>query len=190
MKRAVAFLLTLFAPLLAGTAGAAGVVRGVVEGDVAPDSRLGVWAVSPFGQPLQQLADAPLQGGKFALTLPGAAPAERLQFAVDERTSWPGLVNFAGTSVPLRAAELKFFLYRDANGNGVRDDGEALREVRPSVGKGELFVVWAARAATVKGAGGYEADLQAGWNTLVVEVRRPVRVQPYAGAPVQINLGR
>ena len=192
MKRAVAFLLTLSAPLLAGTAGAAtvGVVRGTVAGDTALDTRIGVWAVSPFGQPLQQLADAPLQDGKFALILPTAAPAERLQFAVGERTSWPGLVDFAGTSVPLRATELKFFLYRDSNGNGQRDEGEALREVRPSVGKGELFVVWAATPATVNGAGGYQADLQAGWNTLVVEVRRPVRVQPYSGANVDINLGR
>ena len=132
MKRAVAFLLTLSAPLLAGAAGAAGVVRGTVAGDTAPDTRIGAWAVSPFGQPLQQLADAPLQDGKFALTLPNAAPAERLQFAVGERTSWPGLVDFAGTSVPLRATELKFFLYRDSNGNGQRDEGEALREVRPS----------------------------------------------------------
>ena len=190
MKRAAFPVLVLSASLWTGAAAAAGVVQGVAQGDLPPDSRLGVWAVTPFGQPLQLLADAPVQGGRFALTLPSAAPAERLQFAVDERTSWPGLVNFAGTSVPLRAAELKFFLYRDANGNGVRDDGEALREVRPSVGKGELFVVWAARAATVSGAGGYEAELQAGWNTLVVEVRRPVRVQPYGGAPVQISLGR
>ena len=204
MKRAVSFLLALSAPLLAGAAGAEAVggplsggpllsgplLSGTVEGNVAPGSRLGAWAVSPFGQPLQPLADVPVQGGKFTLTLPGAAPAERLRFAVGERTSWPGLVDFAGTSVPLTATELKFFLYRDANGNGQRDEGEALREVRPSVGKGELFVVWAAGPGTVTGAGGYEAELQAGWNTLVVEVRRPVRVQPYGGAPVQINLGR
>ena len=30
-------------------------------------------------------------------------------------------MNFAGTSVPLRAAELKFFQYRDANGNSSYD---------------------------------------------------------------------
>ncbi|WP_414656853.1 hypothetical protein ACINK0_12105 [Deinococcus sp. VB343] len=188
MKRAMSFLLALSAPLWA-RAGAVS-VSGAVAGEAAPETRLAAWAVSPFGQPLQALADSALTADRFALTLPDAAPAERLRFAVGERTSWPGLVDFAGASAPVSATEVKFFVYQDANRNGVRDEGETLREVRLNAGKSDLFVVWSSAAVTVRGGGGYQADLKAGWNVMTVELRKSVKVAPYAGGPLQLDLNR
>lgn len=190
MTRTLAFVLALSASVLAAAQGAAISVGGTVLGDVPPGTRLSAWVVTPFGQPVQLLADAPLGGDTFRLTLPDAAPQERLRAPVDERTAWPGLVDFAGASVQARAAELKFFTYRDANANSRRDEAEPLREVRLNAGKGELFVVWATPDVSVRGGGGYEANLNTGWNALIVEVRRPVRIAPYAGQTLQINVVR
>ncbi|SEI62322.1 hypothetical protein SAMN04488058_101164 [Deinococcus reticulitermitis] len=193
MNRTRSFLLALTVPLMASavavnTSGV--VVGGAVVGNVAPETRLSAWVVTPFGQPVQLLAETALAGDTFRLTLPDTAPQDRLRVPVDERTAWPGLVDFAGASVQARAAELKFFTYRDANGNGKRDEAEPLREVRLNAGKGELFMVWATPDVSVRGGGGYEANLKSGWNALVVEVRRPVRIAPYTGQPLQINVGR
>lgn len=189
MKRTLLFLLALTVPAAALSAGALS-VSGAVVGSAPADTRLSAWVVTPFGQPVQPLADTALTGNTFRLNVPDTAPQERLRAPVDERTAWPGLVDFAGASVQARAAELKFFTYRDANANGKRDEAEPLREVRLNAGKGELFVVWATPDVTVRGGGGYEAALKTGWNALIVEVRRPVRITPYTDQPLQINVSR
>lgn len=184
--------LLLLALLCAGSVAGAVSIDGtaVAVSDLAPETRLSVWAINPAGQPLHSLADISLTG-HFKLSWPDTAPAATLQFPVNERTAWPGLVDFAGSSAPLQATELKFFTYQDANKNGQRDDSEALREVRLSSGKGsELFIVWASQVASVKGGGGYQADLKAGWNLLKVEMRKGVKVSPYGDAPLRLDLSR
>lgn len=195
-------------PLLAGLLllGAASAVtltgQGTGGGGAAAGQRLSAWLVTPFGQPVQSLADTALGAGDFSLILPEEAPPARLLTPVDNRVSWPGLVDFVGSSAPASAAEVKFFVYRDANANGKRDEGEALREVRLGTGgsgsagkagegrgggKGELFVIWASAATTVRGSGGYLAELRSGWNLLSVEVRNPVRVTPSAGKDLDLR---
>ena len=189
MKRRLC-LLTLLPLGLAGQAGALS-LSGTVQGEVTPDTRLGGWAVTPFGQPVQELVSTPVTGGRFSLALPDAAPPARAQVPLDDRLSWPGLIDLTRVSVPAQVAELKFYLYRDLNGDGSRDDSEPLREVRLNAGRGGVFVVWSSAATRVTGSREYAADLSRGWNALVVDVRATVRVQPYAPqTPVQIDLGR
>lgn len=188
MKSSLLSLALLCAGSVAGAVNLGGTA--VAVSDLAPDTRLSVWAVNPAGQPLQPLADTELTGN-FKLGWPDNAPAAALQFPVNERTAWPGLVDFAGSSVPLQATELKFFTYQDINKNGQRDGSEALREVRLSSGKGsELFVVWTSQAASVKGGGGYQADLKAGWNLLKVEMRKGIKVSPFGDALLRLDLSR
>ena len=177
--------------LALASSAAAVTLSGTVEGKAAPGTRIGAWAVTAFGQPVQELGSAPVNGGKFSLTLPDQAPPPRALVPVDEHLNWPGLLEFQKASGDAQAAELKFFMYRDDNGSGTRQDGESLREVRLEAGRGELFVVWASAPVTVTGSRDYRADLTRGWNTLVVEVRSNVSVKPYdSKLPLTITLGQ
>lgn len=184
-----AFFPSLLALAVLAQAGAIG-ISGAVVGTPAPDTRLGAWVVSAFGEPQGQVADSSLSNATFKLEVPATPPQDKWLAPVGNDLTWPGLVDFAGASVPARAAELRFFTYRDSNGNSKRDETEPLREVRLNGGKSDLFVVWLSAATSVKGGGGYQADLQAGWNVMLVEVRKTVRVAPYTGTELQINLGK
>lgn len=185
----MSFLLALSA-LLWEQVGAVS-VNGAVAGQAAPDTRLSAWAVTPFGQPVAELASVPLKGNTFALPIPDDAPPARAQVPVDNRLSWPGLIDFEKASAPAQSAELKLFTYRDLNGDGKRQDTEPLREVRAQAGKGELFMVWASTPVTVTASRNYRAELQKGWNVLQVNVRGVVSVAPVdAKAPITLNLGQ
>lgn len=180
--------LALVASCLLGLSGLghAASVMGKVEG-VGAGLRLSLWTVSPYGQPLQELGSVAL-GDTFTLPLPSGTPSASAP--LDGNLAWPGLIDFEKASTSARAAEAKFFVYRDENKNGTRQDTEALREVRLSAGKGDLFVVWASSPVTVSGGRGYQANLNAGWNTLVVDVRNTVTVKPWDGkTPLTLKLG-
>lgn len=165
-------------------------LSGALEGTVMPDSRLSGWAVKASGQPVKELVSVPLKGETFKITLPAEAPAANLQGPVDNRITWPGLVDFDKASAPAQAAEMKFFIYRDSNGNGERDDNEPLKEVRLNAGKSFVFVVWANNDVTVTGSNGYQAALKKGWNALTVEVRNTVSVKPLdPKTTLQVNVG-
>lgn len=165
-------------------------ITGAVQGSAPADLRLSAWAVTPFGQPVAELSSVPLKGSQFTLVIPDDAPPARALTAVDNRLSWPGLIDFQKASASAQAAELKLFTYRDTNGDGKRQDNEALREVRAQVGKGELFVVWASQTVTVTASRNYQADLKKGWNVLQVEVRGNVTVKPIdEKTPLKIDLG-
>ncbi|WP_102125386.1 hypothetical protein [Deinococcus planocerae] len=182
-------LLPLAAALLAPSAGAL-TVTGSVAGNVSPETRVSVWAVSASGQPVQEIASVPVtSGGRFRLDLPGNAPAPRALTPLSaQNVSWPGVLDPVTVSAPAQAAELKFFTYRDANRNGTRDEGETLNEATANVGRGTLFVVWVGGDVTVKANRGYEAALKRGWNALVVEVARAVKVAPYADGSAEVTL--
>lgn len=165
-------------------------LTGAIDGTVMPDTRLSGWAVKASGQPAQELFSVPLKGDAFKIALPTQAPAANLQSPIDNRITWPGLVDFDKVSAPAQATEMKFFVYRDSNGNGERDDNEPLKEVRLNAGKSFVFVVWASNDVTVAGSNGYQAALKKGWNALAVEVRNTVTVKPLdPKTALHVNVG-
>ncbi|WP_291426503.1 hypothetical protein [Deinococcus sp.] len=181
--------LTLFAAVTLAQAGALS-LSGTVGGAVTPDTRLSAWTVKTNGQPAEELGGAGIKDSQFTLTLPAVLPSSENLRPVDSRISWPGIVDFEKASAPAQVAELRFYTYRDQNANGVRDENEALREVRLNTGKGVVFVVWASNDVVVSGSKGYQASLKQGWNALEVEVRSSVSVRPLeAKTPLSTNLG-
>lgn len=164
--------------LMAGQ-GAALRVAGTAEG-AGPASRIGAFAVTPYGQPVQEMASASVEAGRFRLEVPAGPPSDRAQTSLTPRTvSWPGVIDPVVVSGEAQTSELKFFAYRDVNDSGRHDAAELLREVTPHVGKSTLFVVWVNTEVTVRAGKGYEATLKRGWNAFVVDVGRGVRVQPF-----------
>lgn len=178
-------------PLLFAAHAAAISIAGSVQGSAPADLRLSAWAVTPFGQPVAELVSVPLKGNTFTLPIPDDAPPARTQVPVDNRLSWPGLIDFEKASAPAQSAELKLFTYRDLNGDGKRQDNEPLREVRAQAGKGELFMVWSSTPVTVTASRNYRAELHKGWNVLQVNVRGAVSVAPLdAKSAITVNLGQ
>ncbi|GAA5512216.1 hypothetical protein Dcar01_00930 [Deinococcus carri] len=180
-------LLPLAAALLG--VGSALTVTGSVAGSIPADTRVSGWAVSASGQPVQEIVSAPVSGGTFRLDLPASAPGPRAQSALTpQNVSWPGVLDPVTVSAPAQTAELKFFVYRDGNGNGQHDEGETLREVGVNAGRGTLFVAWVSSDVTVKANRGYQATLKRGWNAFVVEVGRAVKVAPFLDGEVEVLL--
>lgn len=167
-------------------------VTGVVQGSVAPDTRIGGFAVTPFGQPVQELVSAAVQSGNFRLDVALAAPPARAQAVLSpQNVSWPGVIDPVQVSAPAQAGELKFFVYRDQNGNARQDDNEALREVVPMVGRSLLFMPWVSADVTVTANKGYQAALKKGWNAFLVDVGRTVNVQPFSElTPINVSINR
>ncbi len=187
MKRSLLLLAPLF---LLGQAGALA-LSGQLEGSVSPETRLSGWVVKGSGQPVQELVSTPVKDGSFTLSLPEGAPPAPVQLPLDSRISWPGLMDFGKATATAQAAEMKFFLYRDANGNGHRDENEAMREVRLNAGRSFVFVVWASTPVTVTGSNGYAASLEQGWNALTVDIRSSVSVKPLdARATLTVGSGQ
>ncbi|WP_135227645.1 hypothetical protein [Deinococcus fonticola] len=181
-------LLALSTLLLAASASAIS-IAGSVQGSAPADLRVSAWAVTAFGQPVAELVSAPVNGKTFQLVLPESAPPARALVPVDNRLSWPGLIDFGKATASAQAAELKLFTYRDVNGDGKRQENEPLKEVRAQVGKGELFVVWASAPVTVTASRNYSADLNKGWNVMMVEVRGAVVVKPVdAKTSISLNI--
>ncbi|MDL2344702.1 hypothetical protein QOL99_11140 [Deinococcus sp. MIMF12] len=180
------------AALLLGTAPAL-TVTGSVVGAVAGDTRVSGWAVSPSGQPVEELVSVPVTGSAFRLEIPTAPPTFRAQTALSSRNvAWPGVLDPVSVSAGPQTAELKFFTYRDLNRSGQRDEGEPLREVSLDTGRGSLFVVWVGSDVTVRASRGYAVSLRRGWNAFEVEVGRAVRIAPFTEgvARVTLELGR
>ncbi|GAA5532521.1 hypothetical protein [Deinococcus aluminii] len=185
--------LPLLAAALLASSGGALTVTGSVTGSVPADTRVSGWAVSASGQPVQEIVSVPVQSGQFRLEIPTASPSFRAQTALNaQNVTWPGVLDPVTVSAETQTAELKFFTYRDANRNGQHDEGEALREVAVSAGRGSLFIVWVNSDVTVKASRGYEVALKRGWNAFVVEVGRAVKVAPFVEGAVDVtlNLGR
>lgn len=169
----------------------AATLTGTVAGGATADTRISAWVVTPFGQPVQELVSASVKDGRFSLALPDTVPPARAQAPINDQISWPGLIDFGKASTNAQAAEMKFFVYQDTNGNGSRDDNEPLREVRLNAGKGDVFIVWASADVTVTASKGYLANLKKGWNLLSVDVRKDVSVKPLdVNAPLKVNIGK
>ena len=181
-------------PLMLGllaTQASALIVSGTVDGTVTPDTRVSGWVVTPFGQPVQEIVGVPVQGNRFSMEIPTAAPTARAQVALTpQNVSWPGVIDPVAVSGQVQSAELRFFTYRDLNNNGRRDDAEPLREVAAQAGRSTLFIVWVNGDLTVKANKGYVAQVKRGWNAFLVDVGRAVSLKPFAadiGVTVRLN---
>ena len=183
--------LLLALSVVAGGHGAALTVAGTVDG-AGTDVRIAGFVVSAYGQPIQELVSVPVRGGRFSLEIPTTVPPTRAQVSLTPRNvTWPGVIDPVSVSVPVQAAELKFFSYRDVNANGHRDETEPMREAPPTSGTATLFVTWVSGDVTVTASKGYSATLVRGWNAFLVEVGRAVAVLPFGDDQVvRVRVGR
>ena len=152
-------------------------VSGTVAGSVPSQARVAGFVLDGSGTPFSELVSVPVNGGKFSLDLPSVLPPQKALSALrSDSIFWPGLLEPVHVSGQVSAADLRFYLYADSNGNGRRDPGEPLQEAVPFVGRSVLVVSFASGAAQVTAARGFQADLKAGWNGLLIEVGRTVKV--------------
>ncbi|WP_295818668.1 hypothetical protein [uncultured Deinococcus sp.] len=184
-----ALLLSL--SVVAGGHAAALTVAGSADG-AGPDARIAGFVVSAYGQPIQELVSVPITGGRFSLEIPTTVPPARAQTTLTPRNvTWPGVIDPVTVSAPVQSAELKFFVYRDTNANGHRDETEPMREAPPTSGPASLFVTWVSSDVTVTASKGYSATLVRGWNAFLVEVGRAVAVRPFGDDQVlRVRVGR
>ncbi len=196
---------TLLALLLAAmtsfssaqTSGAGSVLSGLalsgtVSGALPAQARVGGFALGSDGAPVAELSSVPISGGRFALEIPSVLPPQRsLSQLRADNIFWPGVLEPVSVTGQVSTAELRFYVYQDGNGNGRRDDTEALLEAAPFVGKAVLFVSFASGPAQVSAARGFQANLKAGWNGLLIEVGRAVKVTTSSRiADVSLNVQR
>lgn len=167
-------------------------LSGSVSGNLPAGTRLGAWLVNASGAPVSEYASTPLSGNSFRLDLPDSAPGTRGQYVLRrENIAWSGVLDPVTVSVDAVAAELKFYVYPDANANGRRDEGEELTEVNPQAGRAGLLVVWVSDDTRVNAARGFEANLKKGWNVLSVELgKNNVKVAQLGSASLRVNVSR
>lgn len=180
-KTLLALLLATSTSLCAAQAGGplSGLsVSGKVAGSVPPQARVAGFVLDGSGNPFSELVSVPVNGdGRFSLELPSVLPPQKALSALrSDSIFWPGLLEPVNVSGQVSAADLRFYIYADSNGNGRRDSGESLQEAVPFVGRSVLVVSFASGAARVTAARGFQADLKAGWNGLLIEVGRTVKV--------------
>lgn len=168
--------------LLCGTAGALS-LGGSVVGDLPAKARVGAWLLGASGRALGEVASAPLKSGRFELNVPDAPPSGPALWPLrPDALTWPGLSGNVKVSGATQAGELRLFLYGDANGDGQRDESEAVTELRPQLGKAAVTLVFAEKAVTVTAARGFEARLQGGWNVVSIALGKTSKVSVTRGA--------
>lgn len=189
MKKPAAALLTL---LVLSAAHALTLQGSVVGGaGLSPSARLGLWSVQPSGAAGSELASTAITGGNFSLTWPDAPPPSRAQFPLRPETiGWPGVVGDVQLSAPTQSAATSLFVYNDANGNGKRDDNEALMDAFPEAQREPLVTVWVSGDVTVKAGRGFTTTLKSGWNTFLVDLGRSAAVSDYSGQPISLRVQR
>ena len=178
---------TLLALLLAATtssstaqsvqAGVGLAISGTVSGNVPAQARVGGFVVDASGTPVAELVSVAVTGGRFVLELPSITPpGGSLSTLRPDSVFWPGLLEPVTVTGQASTADLKFYVYGDRNGNGRRDELETLQESVAFVGKSLLVVSYATGAAQVNAARGFQANLKPGWNGLLIDVGKAVRV--------------
>lgn len=151
-------------------------LSGSVTGDLPSAPRVTAWTVNVSGAPIAELAGTGVEGGKFTLALPETAPPARATFALlADNLTWPGVTGGASVTPGVRAAEVRLFVYGDANGNGRRDDGEALLEANTQAGRASVLLVYVDRDTSVRGERGLNVALVSGWNAVSIELGKTLK---------------
>ncbi|GGJ62026.1 hypothetical protein GCM10008939_02300 [Deinococcus aquiradiocola] len=152
-------------------------VSGTVSGPLPAQARIGGFTMDPGGQPVSELASVPVTGSRFSIDLPSVLPPQRTLVQLrPDAIFWPGVLEPVTVQGQASIAELRFYVYGDGNGNGRRDDTEGLQETSAFVGKSVLVVSFASSASQVGAARGFQANLKPGWNGLLIDVGRAVKV--------------
>lgn len=152
-------------------------VSGTVSGEIPAQARVAGFVLDSSGSPFSELVSVPLNAGRFTLELPSVLPPQKALSALrGDSVFWPGLLEPVNVTGQVSAADLRFYVYSDSNGNGRRDPAEVLREAVPFVGRSVLVVSFSSGAAQVNAARGFQVSLKAGWNGLLIEVGRTVKV--------------
>lgn len=160
-----------------GRAGTGLAVSGTVSGNVPAQARVGGFVVDGSGNPVAELVSVAVTGGRFSLELPSITPpGGSISTLRPDSIFWPGLLEPVTVTGQASTADLKFYVYNDKNGNGRRDDTETLQESVAFVGKSLLVVSYATGAAQINAAHGFQANLKPGWNGLLIEVGKTVKV--------------
>ncbi len=178
-KSLLAVLLAVTTGLSSAQTRAAGglAVSGTVSGSLPAQARVGGFVLDSSGTPVAEVVSVPANGGRFSLELPNLTPGQRPLSALRADTVfWPGVLEPVTVSGQASTADLRFYVYGDANANGRHDDTETLQEVVPFVGKAVLVVSFSTAPAQVNASRGFQASLKAGWNGLLIEVGKTVRV--------------
>ncbi|WP_027480436.1 hypothetical protein [Deinococcus pimensis] len=181
MKRALAAL--VLASLSCALAASPLSVSGTVTGDVPAGARVGAWLVNVSGAPVTELGSVAVQDGRFSLSVADAAPPARSVSALSAMDlTWPGVTGDATVTPNVRTAEARLFVYGDANGNGRRDESEALLEAGVQSGRASVVLVYVDRDANVKGDRGLNVDLAGGWNSVSIELGKALKTSVARGA--------
>lgn len=164
-----------------------------LSGSAGPDlpaaARLGLFLVGTSGKPQAEVVSAPINGGTFSLTLPEAAPPAAGQFPLRrENIAWPGVFDPVSVSREVAAAELRAYVYADANGDGRYEAGEPSFEAPLQAGRDAVVLVWVDADTRVQAARGFDVSLKRGWNALSITPGKAVKVGPYTGAPLTLNV--
>lgn len=176
-KTLLALLLGVTTSFASAQSSAGLAISGTVSGSVPPHARVGGFVLDSSGAPVAELVSVPVTNGHFALELPSIVPpGGTLSTLRADSIFWPGLLEPVNVSGQASTAELKLYVYSDQNGNGRYEDTEPLLESMAFVGKSRLVVSYATVAAQVNAARGFQANLKPGWNGLLIEVGKTVRV--------------
>ena len=181
------------AALLKLSAAQALTLQGSVAGGagLGEAARVGVWSVGPAGAAGNELSSAPIVGSDFKLTLPDTEPPSRAQFALRPETiGWPGVIGEVKISARVQSSDVGFFVYNDTNGNGRRDENEALLDAFPDVQRQPLVRAWVSGDVMVSSGHGFLAELKSGWNTFLVDLGRSASVSAYGGQPISLRVQR
>ena len=180
--------LVLFSLWLAGLAGALS-LNGTAGPNLPAEARLGVFLVGPSGSALSEFASAPIQAGRFSLTLPEGAPDLAARFPLRrENITWPSVLDPVSLSREVSAGELRAYVYTDSSGDGRFERGEPLTETPLHVGRDAVVLVWVDNDTRVQAARGFEASLRRGWNALSISPGKAVKVSPYAGGTLNLTV--
>jgi hypothetical protein len=176
-KTPLALLLAAVTSLSSAQSGAGLAVSGMVSGNVPAQARVGGFVVDGGGNPVAELVSVAVTGGRFGLELPAVTPpGGALSTLRPDSIFWPGMLEPVTVSGQASTADVKFYVYADRNGNGRRDETEPLQESAAFVGKSLLVVSYSTGAAQVNAARGFQATLKPGWNGLLIEVGKTVKV--------------
>jgi hypothetical protein len=180
VKRTVVFMIALTA---ASAVAAPFVLSGQARSDrpLPASTRVGLFALDRNGKPTVEIGRAqPGQDGQFTLSVPDTAPpAAAISVVAAESLDWPGLVGSVTIESGARAAITGLRAYTDADSSGTFTAGDSVWDTTVTRGRtGGVIILWAPARFRVSAEKGFDYTFSPGWNVVVVEGSRNVKLTP------------